>query len=191
MPELARLKPHFLSAWVRNPLQMGAILPSSGELARSMAAQLGDCSGLVVELGAGTGAVTSALLATGIPSERLIVVERNHELAKQLTVRFPKLAVFSGDAGRLKKLIGEQLTLPVDTIVSSLPLLSMRGVTRTRALSQAFGILKRGGTLVQFTYGPRPPIPDATARALGVRGERAVRVLRNLPPATVWVYRHI
>jgi phosphatidylethanolamine/phosphatidyl-N-methylethanolamine N-methyltransferase len=189
MPELARLKPHFLSAWVRNPLQMGAILPSSSQLARSMAAQLGDTSGLVVELGAGTGAVTAALLARGIPLDRLIVVERHHALARELAARFPKLSVLSGDAGRLRKLIGGQLTMPVDAVVSSLPLLSMRSVTRTRALSQAFDILKPGGKFVQFTYGPRPPIPDSTARALGVEGERTVRVLRNLPPAAVWIYR--
>lgn len=190
MSVASRINPHFISAWVRNPLQVGAIAPSSNRLAGQMAAQVGESSELVVELGAGTGAVTRALLNRGIPATRLIAVERDERLAAQLSLQFPRLKVLNGDAGRLRQLLGRRLDRPVDAVVSSLPLLSLPGITRARAVVEAFAILRPGGRFIQFTYGPRPPIPEAAARSLGVVGERAGLVLRNLPPAAVWVYRH-
>ena len=54
----------FLASWLRSPMQVGALVPSSGALAHCMAAQVDPSKpGLVVELGPGTGTVTRALLA--------------------------------------------------------------------------------------------------------------------------------
>lgn len=181
-------KPHFWSAWLRNPMQMGAVLPSSEGLASAMASQLSADAGLTLELGAGTGVVTRALLAGGARPGQLIVVEKDERLAAQLTRHFPGLQVRSGDAAHLRALLGVAHRSAFDTVVSSLPLLSMRGFTRTRILAEIFAVLKPAGRLVQFTYSPKPPVPASLAEALGVRGERVCRVLRNLPPATVWVY---
>jgi phosphatidylethanolamine/phosphatidyl-N-methylethanolamine N-methyltransferase len=189
MSELARSRPQFFSAWVRNPLQMGAIAPSGDQLAAAMAAQVADVSGTVIELGAGTGAVTAALLARGIHPQQLLVVERDQRLAAQLARLFPTLRIIHGDAARLEKATRPFAAGPVDAVVSSLPLLSLHPVTRTRALLQAFALMRPGGRFIQFTYGPRAPIPERTALAMGVRGVRVARILRNLPPAAVWVYR--
>lgn len=182
------LKPHFLSAWLRNPMQMGAVLPSSDGLASAMAAQVPVDSALTLELGAGTGAVTSALLASGIGPDRLLVVEKDKRLAAELSRHFPVLRVLAGDATHLRRLLDIAHTEAVDTVISSLPLLSMRTFTRTRVLAEIFAVLKPGGRLVQFTYSPKPPIPASLAQSLGVQGQRVERVFRNLPPASVWVY---
>lgn len=186
-----RLNPQFLSAWLRNPLQMGAVVASSDELANAMAAQVDADSDLVIELGAGTGAVTTALLARGIAPSALVVVEKDPELARQLARRFPSPQVVTGDAARLRDLLGCSHNRPADAVVSSLPLLSMRTLTRVRVLAQAFATLRPNGRFVQFTYSPKPPIPGPLAAALGIRGERVGRVLWNLPPAGVWVYTKI
>ncbi len=182
------LKPHFWSAWLRNPRQVGAVLPSSDGLAAAMAAQVAGGNGVTLELGAGTGAVTAALLASGIDPDRLIVVEKDARLAAQLARRLPMLGIRAGDATRLRKLLDAGPNAFVDTVVSSLPLLSMRAFTRTRVLAEIFSVLKPGGSLVQFTYSPKAPIPPSLAEALGVTGHRVARVLCNLPPANVWVY---
>lgn len=183
-----RLKPQFLSAWLRNPLQMGAVVASSDELAHAMAAQVDADSQLIIELGAGTGAVTTALLARGIAPSALVVVEKDPELARQLARRFPSPPVITGDAARLLDLLGHIHSRPADAVVSSLPLLSMRTLTRVRVLAQAISALRPKGRFIQFTYSPKPPIPGPLAAALGVSGERVGRVLWNLPPASVWVY---
>lgn len=186
-----RLNPHFLSAWLRHPLQTGALVPSSDRLAVAMAAQVGTGGGLILELGAGTGAVTAALLARGITPCRLLVLEKDPDLVRELVRRFPGLPVVEEDATRIKGVVQQAGAQQVDAVVSSLPLLSMRGLTRTRVLAQAFALLRPNAPLVQFTYSPLPPIPPALTAALGITGERVARVLRNFPPANVWVYRRL
>ena len=177
-----------LSAWLRNPLQTGALLPSGSGLAQAMAAQVEPGRGRVVELGAGTGAITLALIARGVTPQQLVLVEKNPVLVGTLKRCFPQALVLCGDAARLKGLLHRAGVAHPGTLVSSLPLLSMRSRTRTRVLSQIFDILDARGMLVQFTYSPLPPIPDTLGSALGVSGTRVARVFWNLPPASVWVY---
>src|SRR5512140_2185301 len=76
----ARQKIHapwlFARELISQPSAVGAIWPSSGRLARSVASLVPNRGrGLVVELGGGTGAMTHALLQKGIAPERLMVVE--------------------------------------------------------------------------------------------------------------------
>lgn len=178
----------FLSAWLRNPLQTGSLLPSGSSLARAMAAQVDPESGMVVELGAGTGVITRALIARGITPQQLVLVEKDPVLFGMLKRHFPEATVLCGDATHLKGLLRRAGVGQPSALVSSLPLLSMRCLTRTRILSQMFKVLAGRGSLVQFTYSPLPPISNALVASLGVTGARVARVLLNLPPASVWVY---
>ncbi len=179
----------FLSAWLRNPRQAGALLPSGSRLAQAMAAQVDPGRGLVVELGVGTGAITRALIARGVTPEQLILVEKDPALFGEMERRFPGVIALQGDATRLKGLLNAAGVGCCGTLVSSLPLLNMTRRQRLRALIQMFASLAVGGVLVQFTYSPLPPIPDVLAAALGVSGTRVARVFSNLPPAAVWVYQ--
>lgn len=179
----------FLSAWLRNPIQTGALLPSGAGLAEAMASQVDPVRGRVVELGAGTGAVTRALLARGMTPQQLVVVEKDPALFGEIERRFPGIVALNGDAGRLRRLLSSADARHPGTLVSSLPLLGMARRQRLRVLIEMFASLGAGGVLVQFTYSPLPPIGDALADALGVSGARVARVFSNLPPAAVWVYR--
>jgi phosphatidylethanolamine/phosphatidyl-N-methylethanolamine N-methyltransferase len=71
----------FLKRWLRRPFAMGAVVPSGRLLAEAMArttlSVMAGRDGHVIELGAGTGEVTKALLAAGIPAGRLALVERD------------------------------------------------------------------------------------------------------------------
>ena len=85
----------FMGQWARAPRSVGALCPSGVHLARRMAAMLPPGDGLVVELGAGTGAVTRALRACVAP-ERLLVLERLPAFCRVLRNRFPELTVIRG-----------------------------------------------------------------------------------------------
>ncbi|MES9940712.1 MAG: methyltransferase domain-containing protein [Candidatus Thiodiazotropha sp. 6PLUC2] len=189
MLQQLKLKPDFLSAWLRNPRQVGAVLPSSGGLTSAMASQVNNSKGLTIELGAGTGAVTSALLDKGVTPEKLVVVEKDQILAKKLARHFPTLKILEGDAARLQQLLKQSELGLADNVISSLPLLSMRSHTRIRVLCEIFNSLQPDGKLVQFTYSIKPPIHKQLANALQISGSRIDRVLWNLPPAHVWVYK--
>jgi len=61
----------FFRRWLANPLQMGSVIPSSPALCRRIAGQVRrDPDEAVLELGAGTGVVSRALLASGVPPDR-------------------------------------------------------------------------------------------------------------------------
>jgi phosphatidylethanolamine/phosphatidyl-N-methylethanolamine N-methyltransferase len=176
-----------LKLWLKNPLKIGAVAASSPELAAAMARHIPVISdGYVVELGGGTGPVTRAILDTGVPAERLIVVERDPVLHRHLAQRYPQVRVLQGDAMHLQQLLRREHIAPVRAIVSSLPLLSMKKAIQHRIGSQAFSVLEPGAPFIQFTYGFFSPL---NRNRLGVSGTVEDRVLQNLPPASVWLYR--
>jgi phosphatidylethanolamine/phosphatidyl-N-methylethanolamine N-methyltransferase len=174
----------FLARWLKAPHRIGALAPSSRYLGQAMARQIDmRRARLVVELGGGTGSITRALLAGGLPPERLIVVERDERLYQVLRERFPQLRVLKGDAAQLVQLLRPLGIGAVSAIVSSLPLLSMPKKLRHRIVEQCFALLGERGSLVQFTYGFASPLP---ARDFAVAGRVTARVWRNFPPAFVW-----
>ena len=183
----------FLKRWLRRPFAVGAVVPSGRLLAEAMArttfAEMKGRAGHVIELGAGTGEVTKALLAAGIPADRLALVERDPELASFLRRHFAGPRIVEGDAARLPKILSEQGIGSVSAVVSSLPLLSLPADVVRGIVEGVFGALPRGGALVQFTYGPAQPVPRSLSQALRLVGTRGPRIWRNMPPAVVWTFR--
>jgi len=180
----------FFRLWLRQPLKVGAVVPSGRALAKAMAACIdAGAPGAVVELGGGTGAVTRAILAAGVVPADLIVVERVAALCRVIAARFPGVRVLYADARDLDALLREAGVAHVKAVVSGLPLLSMEREACRRILAASFAVLGEAGLFVQFTYGPASPISHETRAALGIVGERAHWVVSNLPPATVWRYR--
>lgn len=182
---------HLLAAWMRAPLKIGAVVPSSRRLSRAMADEVDlSCPGAVIELGAGTGVVTHALLAAGIPNDRLIVIERDPRLYAPLVSHFPHVDIVCGDALQLRQLIAGRGISQVSALVSSLPLLGMPKDIRLAVEQQMLGLLvESGGRLIQFTYGPGSPISVAQLHKFNVSGRRIKFVMANIPPAHVWVYQ--
>ena len=107
----------------------------------------------------GTGQVTRALLEAGISAERLVLIEREPELAAFLHRHFPEPCIVEGDAARLPDLLQERRLGAPAAIVSSLPLLSLPAEVVNGIVGGVFESLPAGGALVQFTYGPKPPVP--------------------------------
>jgi phospholipid N-methyltransferase len=171
----------FAREWLQRPAAVGAVWPSSDQLARCIAAhvpQRGD--GLVVELGAGTGVVTQALLRRGIACERLVVIERSEAFVEHLRERFPEVTVLHGDATELAELLPRDR--PVDTIVSSLPLRSLPEHAVAAIVEQWRVLLSASSTVVQFTYDLRGGRRELPA---GFRTCASDIIWSNLPPARV------
>lgn len=176
----------FLRSLILRPRAIGAIAPSSPQLARKIAQQVDPAvAGAVLELGPGTGVVTEALIARGISAERLIAIEADPDLAKLMRERFPALQVIEGDAFDLERTLPREASGPLAATVSGLPLLNFAPARRRALIASALARIASGGPFVQFSYGFTAPVPGD--RELHVR--QAALVLANLPPARVWVYR--
>lgn len=180
----------FLKNWLRAPRHVGAVLPSSANLARVMAQQVNpNDSGQILELGPGTGVVTKALLHHGIDSSRLILIERDRQFCSLLQKRFPEVTVLQGDARRLGQLLDEQSANNLAAVVSGLPFRSLSFALQRAVLRESFRHLLVGQGFIQFTYGLSSPIHPILLKRLKLTAHPVGRVLRNLPPATVWRYQ--
>jgi phosphatidylethanolamine/phosphatidyl-N-methylethanolamine N-methyltransferase len=177
----------FLRSWIEKPLHMGAVMPSGRPLARTMAQYVEIDSGdPVIELGPGTGAITSALLHRGVDQKRLVLVEYNPGFCALLRDRYPQARVVQGDAYSLRDTLWNVLSARASAVVSGLPLVTKPMSTRLKLIRDAFAALAPGAPFVQFTYSVAPPIPKSLP---GVSTEASERIWMNLPPARVWVYR--
>jgi phosphatidylethanolamine/phosphatidyl-N-methylethanolamine N-methyltransferase len=177
----------FLRSWIEKPLHVGAVMPSGRLLARTMAQYVDiHADGPVVELGPGTGAITTALIEHGVEQKRLVLVEYNPGFCALLRDRYPQARVVQGDAYTLRDTLWNTLSAPATAIVSGLPLVTKPMPTRLRLVRDAFAALAPGAPFVQFTYSVVPPIPKSLP---GVSTEASERIWMNLPPARVWVYR--
>jgi len=174
----------FLKQLIRRPGQVVALSPSSAELARAMAAELGPQTGRVAELGAGTGKLTRAILDQGIAPADLTLFEMNPDFCDHLRQSFPGVTVLAQGA----ETIGTAMPAGLGAVVSGLPLLSMPVPVQMAILQGAFSLLRPGGSFIQFTYGPRPPLSEQIRIDLGLTARRGAKVWGNLPPARVYRY---
>ena len=180
----------FLKNWIDKPLMTGAVAPSSPQLARLMASYVDPARpGLVVELGPGTGVVTQALIERGVAAERIVSIEYNGDFCSLLRQRYPGVHFVHGDAYRLPMalagIVGDE-PRPLAAVVSSLPLFTRPLPERTRLLDESFARMAPGAPFIQFSYALVSPVPHGSTR---FETERSGWVVRNLPPARVWVYR--
>lgn len=175
----------FLRAWSGGPRRIGAIAPSGAALANLIVSRIGPADAPVLELGAGTGVFTQALVDKGIAPRDLTLVECEECFARVLRERFPGAHVLSVDAGHLDS-APIAATRPLGAVVSGLPLLTMPPQKVSAILRGAFRRMRPDGAFYQFTYGPRSPVPRRLAERLGLHITRVGTVHLNLPPATVY-----
>jgi len=176
----------FIREIASNPIAMGAAWPSSKYLANTIAFAAPLSSSTVVELGAGTGVVTEALLEHGIAPSKLSIVERSPALAQHLKKRFPQLNVLQGDARELSKLL-TNIEQPIATVVSSLPLRSLPKAVVKDIGEELDKVLTKDSLFIQFTYSlhRKPKAPSGRFHWIYSK-----YIWRNLPPARVDVFSY-
>lgn len=176
----------FFRGWVDKPKAVGAIIPTSGVTARRMASVIDPTSGKpVLELGAGTGVITRAILERGVKPEQLFAIEYSSEFVAHLKTRFPDINLIQGDAFNLDETLGEHAGLTFDSIVSGVPLLNFPVKQRVRYVESLLDRIPPGRPIVQLTYGPRSPVPPGKG---DYRVTRFDFIIRNIPPTTLWLY---
>ena len=181
----------FFRQWLRRPLSTAAVSPSSRFLAQRIVSALPQGAQRVIELGAGTGTFTRALLDHGIEPADLLAVEFNPELHRYLSGRFPEIHLARADARELTRV--EEITrfvaqAPVQAIVSGLGMLSMARSMQHSVLAGAFQLLPADGVFIQFPYWPRVPVSAHVMRDLGLRANLHSFTLLNLPPARIFIF---
>jgi len=183
----------FFRQWLKTPLKLGAVAPSSKALSAFVAKCLLEDSQnfldngeIIVEIGAGTGAFTEALLKAGLPKHQLIAIEMDPYLCAYLKKRLPGIKILCGDAQNLPGLLEKRNNKGIGAILSGIPMISIPETVRTTIVRSAFHVLPKSGKFYQFTYSPFSSIP---IKHLQLKKKRRGTILMNLPPATLWSYQ--
>lgn len=176
----------FVRRFLARPGAVAAFLPSSPAFSRAIARHLARTADeYVVELGAGTGSVTRALLAAGVPEERLILVEIDPEMAAYLHRAFPRATVIAGSAFDLPAALPAGTAGRIGDVVCGVPLALFSLEQQRRLTGMMLDLLPPGRSFLMLTYRPAAPIPGPR---LGLTGKRLETVFLNLPPGSVWGY---
>ncbi|MYL00612.1 MAG: methyltransferase domain-containing protein [Gammaproteobacteria bacterium] len=178
----------FFRSLVSDPRSVGAVVPSGASLGRLMARGCG-AGTRVVEVGAGTGALTRAILNAGVAEQDLCLVDSDERFVEILRESFPGARTVHGDALSLGEHL-EDLKGRVDFIISGLPLLFFSNARKRRLLAAAFALLGEGGAFHQFTYGGVCPVGRRTRARRGLKASCLGVAAQNMPPAFVYRFRH-
>jgi phosphatidylethanolamine/phosphatidyl-N-methylethanolamine N-methyltransferase len=174
----------FLKKVIKNPKNMGAIVPSSQNLGQYISKHIpNDPNHFIVEIGAGTGSLTHSLIKDGVCKSRLIAIELDTELAKLLTVKFQDLTVINGNATELSKILPPTWIGKVGTIVSGIPMVNLSKEEQRSIIDSCLKVLSPGGQILQFTYGFVSPL---STKSFNLTSQKLGRVLMNVPPASWW-----
>ena len=176
----------YFRRFLKNPVGVASVIPSSPALARLVARQVRRAPDeYVVELGCGTGAITRALLAGGVPPERLIAVDLDSELLAVLRREIPDITILECDAARITQCLPPGVVGKVGTVICGIPISLLPRPAQRHIIDEMFALMPPGHRFLAYTHRPDSPLPR---RELGLRGKRLARTLRNLPPASVWAY---
>lgn len=182
----------FLRAFLTQPSLIGSVTPSSRALTDCM---ISSCTiepgDVIVELGAGTGPVTKALVETH-PDNPLVVLEPDPALAGICRDAVPGADVVEAYAQQLKELLDERGLGPARRVVSSLPFAAWSEQLQRDVLDAIFDATTEDARMVTFTYGHSRWLPTGRrARAFFESRFASVRttpmVWNNVPPALVYV----
>lgn len=195
----------FLWRFIRRPHEIGAIAPSSDKLAEALVGRIPAGSGRhLLEVGAGTGAVTQHIIKLLGPEDRLDIIELDQMLAERLQQRYyglPNIRVFHGSI--LQWTPGWQY----DAIVSGIPFNVMK-FAQVKAIFERYKrLLKKGGVLSYFSYAGMADVrsmmlrdkdrddfqimQDFLADQKERHGYAEETIIANLPPANVYYLRFI
>jgi phosphatidylethanolamine/phosphatidyl-N-methylethanolamine N-methyltransferase len=175
----------FFRRWIANPLQMGSVVPSSAALCQRIVNQTGwGADEVVVELGAGTGVISRALLAGGLPPERLFVVEIVPDMARHLRRVLPGANVLEGDARALPELLPQRWHGRIGTVICGIPLVLLP-LAEQRRFIDAIEAVAPGRGFLHYSYCVTSPLPTDKH---GLAARREAWTPLNFPPASVWRY---
>lgn len=177
----------FIREFIQSPSSVGSICPSSRFLAGALIGMIPAGEGLIVDLGAGSGIVSEALVRSGIAPDRIMPLEISNSFCGAFTKRCPDVPLVVGDACALESIIATHYgSRPVCAIVSSLPIRVLHTSVQKKIMAQIRQVLAtRGGVYVQYTYAWWRKYPLST---YDLRPQAACIVMRNIPPAKVEAY---
>ncbi len=142
---------NFFKEFLKNWRSVGSITPSSKFLTNKMLETVDFSKAkLNIELGSGSGIITTQLLKKMSKDSRLIAFETSSDFYKELKkINDDRIEVHNQSALSLEKYFGGG---SVDYIISGIPLANLSSSDKKNLLASSYSALRSGGRFIQFQY---------------------------------------
>ncbi len=179
----------FLKAFLKNPLKVGAIAPSSSQLATAILQGIQpDDHNIVLELGVGTGAFTKFLRDIVPGKDSYLGLELDSDLVSTLNKKYPDMNIICGNAAESYSIHRDSGLGKVRYVVCGLPFVSLPREISDKVLAEIQKFMDEGCELRIFQYAhgyylpPAIKVRELLKNSYGT-SRRSPLVLKNVPPA--------
>jgi len=186
------MKHTIFGQFVSKPLTTGAICASSPELSKLITMDIGiEKAATVVELGPGTGAVTTFIVDAVSPKTNFFAIELNPDMYVAIKNRFPTVKTYHDCASNLPKILHKEGLKEVDIVISGLPWASFSDELQEEILSSIIDTMPKGGVFATFAYLQGTILPTGRnfkkrLKRYFSKIEKSETIWMNLPPAFVY-----
>jgi len=179
----------FLRGFLKNPVMVGSVIPSSRLLIEKMLRPVDwENTKVFVEYGPGVGTFTRPILEQLGEDATLLTIDTNADFTKFLkeSIDDPRLVAVTGSAAEVEKILADRGFDKADYVLSGLPFSTLPpGVGEAIAAATA-KVIRPGGAFLVYQFSPK--VHDF----IKPHFERIKRGFEwvNVPPATLfWAWR--
>ena len=179
----------FLRGFLKNPVMVGSIIPSSRVLIEKMLEPVDwENTKLFVEYGPGVGTFTRPILDLLGPDAKLVTIDTNPDFTKYLTrsIDDPRLVAVTGSAADVEQILAERSLGQADYVVSGLPFSTLPPGVGDAIAAATAKVIRIGGAFLVYQFNPK------VLDFIKPHFERIDRGFEwiNVPPATLfWAWR--
>ena len=179
----------FLRGFLKNPVMVGSIIPSSRVLIDKMLGPVDwQNTKLFVEYGPGVGTFTRPVLDRLGPDATLIAIDTNPDFVKYLkqSIDDPRLVAVAGSAADVQAIVAERGFDHADFVLSGLPFSTLPPGVGDAIGEATAKVIRSGGAFLVYQFSPK------VLEFIKPHFERIDRGFEwiNVPPATLfWAWR--
>ena len=179
----------FLRGFLKNPVMVGSIIPSSKVLIDKMLGPVDwDNTKLFVEYGPGVGTFTRPILERLTPDATLVTIDTNPDFTRYLkeSIDDPRLIAVTGSAADVDKILEDRALGEADYVVSGLPFSTLPPGVGDKIAEATAKVIRPGGAFLVYQFSPK------VRQFIAPHFDRLVRGFEwvNVPPATLfWAYK--
>ena len=148
----------FLRGFIKHPVMVGSIIPSSKQLIDKMLAPVkwDECR-LFVEYGPGVGTFTEHVLRRMPADATLIAIDTNPDFTDYLNRKFrdSRLIAVTGSAADTRKIMAEAGFEEADYILSGLPFSTLPAGVGPAIAAETHAALRKGGAFLVYQFSPK------------------------------------
>jgi len=179
----------FLRGFLKNPVMVGSIIPSSRVLIEKMLEPVDwENTKLFVEYGPGVGTFTRPILDLLGPDAKLVTIDTNPDFTKYLTksIDDPRLIAVTGSAADVEQILADRGLGQADYVVSGLPFSTLPPGVGDAIAAATAKVTRIGGAFLVYQFSPK--VRDFIKPHFQ-RIDRGFEWI-NVPPATLfWAWR--